>query len=238
MTDWTRHWTTYPLRFPPGDHLRQVGKTVGGRPISEEQVDRIVTDIERGLGLEPNDVVLDLCCGNGLLTARIARRCRRVLGVDLSEPLLRVAERDHRPDNVAYARLPALQAARLPLPPGVRFNKVLMYEALQHFRTADLPSLLDAILALVGEGFVLFFGSVPDRALRRRFYDTPRRRLVSLARALLGRDAIGTWWERGVLRRALEDRGLEALFLEQSRELHTSHYRFDLAAVPRIRPAA
>jgi len=41
----------------------------------------------------PEDDVLDLCCGNGLFTAYLARRCRCVMAIDISPDLLTGPER-------------------------------------------------------------------------------------------------------------------------------------------------
>ena len=230
MTDWARHWERFPLQFAPTDFLRQVGKTLGGVPISERQVERIVAGIHEALQLRDEDVVLDLCCGNGLLTERIARSCRSVVGVDYSSSLLAVAERHHRPANVSYRLLSALDLDRLRPAPPILFTKVLVYEALQHFHPRALGRLLEGIGGVTTPDARVLLGSVPDRALRRRFHDTPRRRLIALMRRLAGRDAIGTWWDREVLRSVLERSGWNCVFMDQPPELHTAHYRFDLAA--------
>jgi predicted TPR repeat methyltransferase len=75
----------------PGDYLRQVGKTVNGAPISQIAVDALVQDIAHRLAIKGTDHLLDLCCGNGLVTHQCAPFCRSIVGVDYSEPLLQIA---------------------------------------------------------------------------------------------------------------------------------------------------
>lgn len=231
MERWAKHWASFPLRFPPGDHLRQVGKTVGGRPIAASRVERIVHSIVTALDLDCGDRLLDLCCGNGLLSARLAGHCARVVAVDYSKPLIEIARRDHRRPNLVYLHTSALEldgvGAEAP------FDKVLMYEALQHFVPAELPVLLRVMEPHTAPVFRLMLGSVPDRGRRDRFYDTPRRRLVAWLRGLAGHDALGTWWERDELASSLAGAGLDARFSPQPPELHTAHYRFDVVAAPR-----
>jgi 2-polyprenyl-3-methyl-5-hydroxy-6-metoxy-1,4-benzoquinol methylase len=231
VKDWKSFWTTYPTRVAPTDFLRQVGKTTGGRPISEEQFQVMVSDLCRHLDLKETDVVLDLCCGNGVITKEMARWCKEVVGVDFSRPLLEVANRYHRPANVRYCQMSLFELSRASLTPPGSFTKVLMYEALQHFRPRDFVTILSVILSLAGAGCVVLIGSVPDRARKWRFYNTPRRRFHYLLQKIFCGHVVGTWWHRRFIKTVCDRLRLECEFLEQSRELHTSHYRFDVRIV-------
>src|SRR6266511_3329946 len=44
------------------------------------------------LGIEPGMKVIDLCCGDGLFTAPLARMARRVVAIDLDPEMLRIAQ--------------------------------------------------------------------------------------------------------------------------------------------------
>ncbi len=58
--------------------------------------------VTRAAGLEPNDNILDLCCGQGRHTIELARRgFRRLTGVDRSRYLTRLARKRARADRVA-----------------------------------------------------------------------------------------------------------------------------------------
>ena len=149
---WHRVWQRWPSRFEPTDHLRQVAKTVGGEPISRRQVEQLVENIVSRLSLGSDDVLLDLCCGNGLLTSQLARTCRHVTGVDFSEPLLAVARRDHSRPNLVYVNSSVLDIGQRLLPERRTFNKVLMYDALQFFAKHDFENLLNGIIDVATEG--------------------------------------------------------------------------------------
>ncbi|HPK01751.1 MAG TPA: class I SAM-dependent methyltransferase [Candidatus Sumerlaeota bacterium] len=228
MTDWARHWIEFPLTCLPGDHLRQVGKTVGGQPISAAQVGVIADSIVGHLHLTAGDRLLDVCCGNGLLTRILADHCAAATGVDFSPPLIAVARRDHLAANIRYHLMSALALDAPTLLAEGPFSRLLVYEALQHFTPRDLDPLLDGLLALAAPRFRLLLGGIPDRRRKWRFYDTPRRRLDYLRRRLTGREAIGTWWDPATLARAAARRGLACRILPQDPRLHTAHYRFDV----------
>ena len=86
MTDWLSYWNAQPLQADERDFLRQVGKTVNGVPVAWEEVDLIVEALRSGLQLNASDTVLDLCCGNGLITRRVAGACGTIIGVDTQNP--------------------------------------------------------------------------------------------------------------------------------------------------------
>ena len=144
--DWERYYATHPLTIGKTDYLTQVGHTVNGKPISEEHFRWIVSQIRELLDIQPSDVLLDLCCGNGLITKELAADAKHVVGIDFSEPLLEVATQDHRPANVSYQMANVLDLARTRPRNSQKFDKVLMYGALQHFKKTDLSVVLENIL--------------------------------------------------------------------------------------------
>lgn len=230
MRDWENYWAKRPSvkTADKRDYLKQVGKTVKGEPISDEQFQLIVSQIFRHLNLEKDDIALDLCCGNGLITKELAKQCKEVTGIDFSRPLLEVANRDHRPANVVYQNINVLDLDKmLPIAKGA-FSKVLMYEALQHVSKRALTTILRNILPLSHKRCIILIGSVPDEAKKWEFYNTPKRRLVYVVKTILGREAIGTWWDKEFIKTTCKELGLRCEFKEQKKELHTSHYRFDV----------
>ena len=46
------------------DLLYQVGLTVGGKPISEQQFQELIESVVVNLELRKGDCLVDLCCGN------------------------------------------------------------------------------------------------------------------------------------------------------------------------------
>lgn len=89
--DWQNFWTNYPSQFTKDEFFKQVGKTFKGQTISNTQFNIIISEVINKIGLRSNDFVLDLCCGNGLITSAIAKECQYVVGVDYSEPLIKIA---------------------------------------------------------------------------------------------------------------------------------------------------
>jgi ubiquinone/menaquinone biosynthesis C-methylase UbiE len=228
MRDWEKHWATRPKTVDKTDYLKQVGHTIKGQPIPYSQFQLIVSQICHWLHLEKDDIVLDLCCGNGLITKELAGKCNEVVGIDFSQPLLEIANRDHRPTNVSYQNMNILYLDKMPLIASGSFNKVLMYEGLQFFRKRELIIILRSILRLSTKNCIMLFGGVPDRTKKWKFYNTPKRRLMYVVRRMFGREAIGTWWDKEFIRGTCRQLGLLCEFKEPVQEIYTSHYRFDV----------
>ncbi|MCC9608442.1 methyltransferase domain-containing protein [Blastopirellula sp. JC732] len=228
--DWHSFWDVYPNRFGDGNLLRQVGKTVKGVPISESQLQSLVQDVIGKLDLQKDDFLLDLCCGNGLLTKELAARCGGAVGVDFSKPMLESANEVNSGSNIEYLLMDARNIESLTTRFGGRFTKVMMYEALAYFDEDDVANLLRSLKPLMSDDARILFASVLDSDLKWRFFNTWGRRWNYLVNIRMrGRDpGIGKWWVRRDLARICEKAGFDAQFIPQDAALHTSHYRVDV----------
>jgi D-alanine-D-alanine ligase len=93
--------------------------------LNEELTRREVDLITELLGLEKEDVVLDLCCGNGRHSLELARRgFRNVVGLDYSAELLQVA-RERAGSEGLKVRFKQGDARNLPFPSNA-FDAVIM----------------------------------------------------------------------------------------------------------------
>ena len=230
MIDWYEYWNTRPASCADHDVLRQVGWTVKGQPIGAADVETMVATIRQALQLNAGDSLLDLCCGNGLITSRCAVHCREVTGVDFSVPLIRIARQQFAAANVEYV----LSDIRS-LPPFVRqreYSKVLMYGAVQHLSPDDVALLLDRLRNSGAGDERVFFGAIPDRDRIWSFYDTEERRLEYARRAQEGTELMGHWWTNAELEDLGQRCGYTVTVLPEHPSLNTAHYRVDALFTP------
>lgn len=80
--DWKDYWVTAPERSRSTDLYWQIGKTVADQPIGNEQVALMVGQIRKCLAIQPSDV-WDFCCGNALITHKIAAYWTQSVGPGL-----------------------------------------------------------------------------------------------------------------------------------------------------------
>lgn len=228
IRDWQAHFEDVDVSAPHdlSQALRQVGKTTLGEPVPNAQLELLLAGIRNHLGLNDGHRCLDLGCGNGLLTARIAGGVREVLGLDFSEALLSVARTHYNPSNANYV---CADLTRLPedLAPARHFQRAFSCEVLQHLDVEGTERLLAWLATHVEErGRVLLCG-IPDRERLRAFYNTDERWAYYQRRLAEGTEQIGTWWARQELATLAEQAGFAVRFVEQPTGLYTAHYRFD-----------
>jgi len=154
--------------------------------------------LSRVLGAAPGKLVLDLCCGAGRHSRALAHAGYRVVGVDLSAPLLEEARQAASSAPLLYLRA---DARRLPLRDGVFDGAVNLFTSFGYFEKEeeDLEVLCAVRKALKPGGpFVLdFFNLAPTlsrlvprteskvkgaRVVEERRYDPQRRRLEKTIR--------------------------------------------------------
>jgi len=228
MTDWEEQYATPVSSDDREDYLKQVGHTLNGKSISAAHFQLLLDQAFRELDIQDKDVVLDLCCGNGYITVEFARACESVVGVDFSDPLLKVAREDHCPRNVEYLRMNVLDLDVSRLRTAGPYSKISVYAALQHFKKKDLSPLLRRLVELSTPSPTILLGFVPDRGRLSAFYNTPSRKLERIRRILTKTDVMGTWWDKEFIERVGSEFGLRCEFHDLDERLHASAYRFDV----------
>ena len=232
MDDWKKFWNEYPATIDETAFLVQVGHTVSGKPYSAGQFADMVSSIRAALGLGPDHRLLDVCCGNGVITRELARSCGRVVGVDFSGPLIETARRFNRLANITYETMDALDLEQASFAGEGPFDRINMYAALQHFHTGDLARLLEGMLRHVVGDFVILIGGVLDAERKHAFLDTPEKQAMYEEYCRQGRDRLGTWWDKSFVVETCHMLGLHCTIDDRSPLRPGAHYRFDARIVP------
>lgn len=227
---WADFWISYPEKAGDTQYFKQVGKTVNGAPISQQQYETLITDIETLLALNEQDHVLDLCCGNGLITSELAKKCHDIVGVDFSDVLICRANETKQGQNIKYIHLDARKIKALSAEYPGYFTKVLWYEALAFFDKNDLYEILEALKAITTGDALILIGSVLDAERKWNFFDTWSRKINYIVNiVLLGREVgLGKWWHRKEIEKAGKKLGFKYELHYQNKILHTAHYRMDI----------
>lgn len=215
-------------RFGKRDFLTQVGHTEGGQPISPAQFQIMVGQICSLLAPGPHDRLLDLACGNGLVTAELSRNVQTTIGVDLSGRLVELAQRYQSGPNLRYFHHDVRQLDTLAGLQGESFSKIVMHAALQHFHPSDLEPLLRAMLSVATEDVVIVLGFVPRDGRQRFFYRTVRRRISGALCRAFGRDYFGTWWRDEQINDVCARLGLTCSFHDINPGLDAARYRCNI----------
>jgi protein-L-isoaspartate O-methyltransferase len=225
--DWQKFWNEHPASAGDTDFLVQVGHTMGGKPYSEAQFTAMLQSIRAGLDLGTSDTLLDICCGNGVVTRQLAKNCHHVVGIDFSATLIDRAMRYNADANVTYQVMNALDVGSASFPGNAPFSRISMYAALQHFEIDELARLLAGMLAQSAGAAVIFIGGILDATRKHAFLDTPEKRALCEDYQRRGNDRLGTWWDPEAFANTCGRLGLSCAIDAESPGRPGGHYRFD-----------
>ena len=218
-------WHDYverPKTCAPDDFWGQVRRTVNGQPIPQEQLDMLFFMIRDGLNFSSDDVLLDLCCGNGAVGKEFFDDIKGYLGVDISPILIEIGRKN-------FQRVPThtfleenleayLRAEETP----ARFTKVLWFSSMQYFFEHDIRSVLSHLLASFTGVRQIFIGSIPDTSRANAFFQNrPKERLDDPT------SAIGCWFRTDDFQQMAADCGWNAEIRLARPEYYQAHYRFN-----------
>lgn len=219
--NWQRHWDQLALKAHPQE---QVARTGGGSPVAEATLTQITQDIVQKLALKQTDRVLDICCGNGALSVRIAENCRELWGVDLSPQQIERAQQYQRPGlNFVVGNAAAL-------PPGLTgtFDKILLYFSFQYLDTPTLARrTIQGMAQMLSPGGTILIGDVPQREKLAVFYPRLTDRIRYQLQLVLGRSPMGRFWSLAEMEGFAQEVGLTLEQVPQATSLPYAHYRCD-----------
>ena len=214
----------FPKSCAPDDFWGQVKRTVGGQAIGQDQIDLMVRAVCEGLDLAENDVVLDLCCGNGALTDLIFNRCQGGLGVDFSEYLIEVAWKNFQREPHRRFVLEGVSSFVHSTPEASRFTKILCYGGIQYFTDEQAVDLLATLRSRFTTATRLFLGNIPDKD-RIDAFRAPQLRPPGIESD--PGTAIGIWRTQNEMASLAAKAGWRAAFKVMPAEFYVAHFRFD-----------
>lgn len=193
-------WNNYHSREPKTavDLYYQAAKTANKKPITEEAFSLMLQRIKKRLELTPEDHLLDLCCGNGLVSFELAPTVKWLTGIDFAEQMIRAARHFKSRQNTSYYIGDVTTPISTFVGGDVFPNKILMSGSLAYFEPHDLHVILTNIREhLAYRPFCAFFTDIPNDDLKWNFYNTPERRaryLENEKQVANVNDGVGRWW--------------------------------------------
>lgn len=236
----SKHWQSFWGNYRNADAQSeddlfvQVGKTIARQPIPRDMFASMVERIIDRLELEREDHLLDMCCGNGLVSFELAGVVGHVTAVDFADHLIKAANAFKSHPNIDYrvgdVSLPIAELVGAPRRDAEEMpEKYLMNDALAYFDPDALGTILDNIrVARPAKPFRFLLTGIPNGALKWNFYDTPERRQRHSENMLVGEDTndgLGRWWDAAEIEAACSERGLEVDVQNQPESI--SDYRMD-----------
>ena len=205
--------------------------TASGRSSGDpRQLFAALADVCAALDPNPDDLLMDLGCGVGLLVRHLVPYVRGVVAADFAVNLLRRAQR-----QTPTVRFVAADVRKLPFRSG-NFPKVLVSSVLQYLGNDDaVAAALEEVRRVTARGGRAFASGNPDRSRKKAYIagidklDLPEERKSFIRE----RNRKAFWLSPETLLRQAEAAGWTAEVRSISPVIWQSFYMFDLLLIAR-----
>ena len=227
--DWKKFWNEKGEQENPFAQVARIGGTLQQ---DEEIIDEIVEHIVKVLELKSDDVLLDVCCGNGLLTSKLAKYCKKVVGIDISDVLINHAKNNFPEIEFICADVLELNASTI-CKQHLSFDKINLYFSFQYFESFDKgKKVIENLLPFVKKDGKIFLGDIPDSIKFFEYYNTPLRIIQLVKQTLQHKNTMGKFWSENELKLICEQLNIKGKKLTQPDYLPYANYRMDWLITP------
>ena len=157
----------------------------GDNPGLLKVVERVLSEADPS----PESFAVDLGCGSGQVTLALAKRCRTVVGVDVSEEMIALLLENAEREGVSNVEGRAVPIERLGLPES-SVDLVVSNYALHHLRDRDKQTAVNEAFKWLRPGGMLVIGDM----MFGRGGDARDREIIGSKLTLLLRQGPGGWW--------------------------------------------
>lgn len=222
---WRNYYNDYEIIGKGKDLHLNISRTRRGETVSDEVWNQTIAYMKDLLEINKQTVLLELCCGNGLVSGELAPSCKEVFGVDYSETLLGQFKKRYSSENI---NLICSDVNRFVIEKN-KFDVILIYFSIQHFNERDSFLLIEKCINSISPKGKILIGDIPDLDKKWRYINKDEyhrdyfHRLVNLS------PKIGNWFQKDFFL-AMNSCYKETSFhvLEQPIYQINSDYRFDV----------
>lgn len=218
MSYWKSYWNKVALKPSLQKQVQRDG-------IAPQDLVFIERHIVKALHLSPSDRVLDVCCGNGMITQRLTSYCSKVIGIDFSDKLIEIAKSQISDPKLSFIEGDACQLSTIV---NEKFDKILVYFSFQYFNQKQAELLFRELKNVLKPDGIIFIGDIPDKQHFWNFYDSSLKRFFYFKQWLFNKPKMGTFWDQQTLKEMVENCGFSCEIHLQDEHLPHAHYRYDL----------
>lgn len=220
--NWQAFWDEKAKQENPN---AQVARVKAGAESGQKELEKISYYIKEKLILGEEEHLLDLCCGNGLLTQYLASFAGEITAIDFSLPHIEIARKRFSRPNITYLNGNAQHLSSIT---DKKFDKINLYFSFQYFDTFSVGEKIFKEMAnALKENGKILIGDVPDQERIKVFYPNLLQRYRYYLARWRGRDQMGRFWSEEEMKAMARSAGLAIEKLTQPEDFLYQHYRSD-----------
>ena len=206
------------------DFWGQVSRTLNGVPVSQKQIDMIISTISRALNFQKTDKLLDIGCGNGALSQYFFEMISEFRGVDFSKHLIKIAKKYfEQPPKYIFTKMDALTFVQNDKNKKM-YTKALIYGAFMYLSPKNAFTLLEELNKSYTQITRIFIGNLPDKEKSELFFKD-KNYTCSLDDHST---PFGVWRSKDEFKNLAESTGWEIEFSQMPKNFYSSYYRYDV----------
>jgi len=218
MSYWKNYWNNTAL---DKSLLNQVQRNSNTK---DDGLLLVETHLVELLNLSNSDTLLDVCCGNGLITNRLSKYCSAVLGIDFSPLLIDVATQNNPYSSVEYLTGDATTITKIT---NQKFDKIVLNFSFQYFNFEEGLKVVSEMKKLLNPKGIILLGDIPNQKYFWAYYNTLPKRFFYFKQWLFMQPKMGKFWSEQEMMKLARLNNLKGTFLKQNETLPHAHYRFD-----------
>ena len=225
MIDWQQFWENQAKHQ---DELRQVARTLNNQTLSESQLKEHVALMVDCLGLTGKQVLLDVCCGNGMVTRLLAEHTKKTIGLDFSSKLIEHAKL--QANHIVYEQADVTKLFDWPHYEAYfkRLDAVTMCFSFQYFNTVEKGfTVISQLVPLLKHGGHILLTDVPERSQFFSYYNSIPKVLSLIKQMATGANLMGKFWAEDELAFICNENGLMGKKIKQPQHFPYAGYRMD-----------
>ena len=218
MSYWKSYWNKSALDKSLFNQVQRGSNT------ENESLLLVESHLVELLNLTTTDTLLDVCCGNGLITKQLSKHCSAVLGIDFSPHLIISAKQNMGYSNIEYL---VGDATSLTENTSEKFDKIMLNFSFQYFNFKDGLKVVSEMKKLLKPNGIILLGDIPDQKYFWSYYNTFAKRVYYFKQWLFKQPKMGKFWSEIEMMALADTANLKGTFLNQNENLPYAHYRFD-----------
>ena len=220
---WHEYWNS---GFINNKQLPQerVGRTVFGKSITEENWKKTLTFIRSQITLNPEQIALELCCGNGLISRDFSNYIQKVYAVDFSKTL--IGELDSL--SLRNVKTICKDVNSIDFHQN-KFDIIILYFSIQYFNKQETILLIERCKKWLKNDGVIYIGDIPDEKKIWQFYKDKKYKENYFDALKKGQAIIGSWYSTKFFKFLGEYlKFSNTKIIKQKDFMINHHYRFDV----------
>jgi ubiquinone/menaquinone biosynthesis C-methylase UbiE len=208
------------------DSMKQVGRIGGSVSQSDKVLKELIEHIKLLGDIQPHHNVLDVCCGNGMVTSGLSAYCNSITGIDLSDKLIAEAHKQH--PHISFDTADVINDNLYDKLNQQQFDRITLCFSFQYFETPQAGlKVIENLKKVLASGGKIILTDVPDSRYFLVYYNTLKK-LAQLAwKMARNQNDMGKFWSVSELNWIAQQTGLKGIHVKQPTHLPYAHYRMD-----------